>query len=114
MQVYVDTVGSPERYQEFLSTTFNDRIKFTVTKKADSLFPVVSAASIAAKVTRDTGMESWVFTEPGFTSSGPLGSGYPGGTHVLLYAEVIKVLNPPTQSVCVRERTGAAARDHSS
>ena len=46
----MDTVGSPDRYQEYLSKAFQDRIKFTVTKKADSLFPVVSAASICAKV----------------------------------------------------------------
>jgi hypothetical protein len=49
-QVYVDTVGNPERYQDYLTKAFDNRIKFTVTKKADSLFPVVSAASICAKV----------------------------------------------------------------
>jgi ribonuclease H2 subunit A len=50
MQVYVDTVGVAERYQDYLTKAFQGRIKFTVTKKADSLFPVVSAASICAKV----------------------------------------------------------------
>lgn len=77
-EVYVDTVGSPEWYENFLTTTFQNRIKFTVTKKADSLFPVVSAASICAKVTRDVGLESWSFAEQGFESTCPLGSGYPG------------------------------------
>ena len=52
-QVYVDTVGSSERYEEFLTKAFDGRIKFTVSKKADSLFPVVSAASICAKVRCD-------------------------------------------------------------
>jgi ribonuclease H2 subunit A len=51
-QVYVDTVGIAERYEEFLTQAFGGRIKFTVSKKADSLFPVVSAASICAKVRR--------------------------------------------------------------
>ena len=50
MQVFVDTVGVAERYQDYLTKAFQGRIKFTVTKKADSLFPVVSAASICAKV----------------------------------------------------------------
>jgi ribonuclease H2 subunit A len=50
VQVFVDTVGVAERYQDYLTKAFQGRIKFTVTKKADSLFPVVSAASICAKV----------------------------------------------------------------
>ena len=49
VQVYVDTVGDSERYEEKLSSLFPS-MQFTVTKKADSLFPVVSAASICAKV----------------------------------------------------------------
>lgn len=49
-QVYVDTVGDPGKYESKLTARFESRIKFTVRKKADSLFPVVSAASICAKV----------------------------------------------------------------
>ncbi|RKP14377.1 ribonuclease H-like domain-containing protein [Piptocephalis cylindrospora] len=79
-ELYVDTVGQPNAYQASLATRLPRNLKITVTKKADSLFPIVSAASICAKVTRDTIMEKWMFAEVGL---GPdvvgkaLGSGYP-------------------------------------
>lgn len=77
-EVYVDTVGDPKRYQDMLTRRFQNKIKFTVAKKADSIYPCVSAASICAKVTRDKEIEDWKYREPGFVPKGPLGSGYPG------------------------------------
>ncbi|WOL16973.1 ribonuclease H2 subunit A isoform X3 [Canna indica] len=47
-EVYVDTVGDAEKYRIKLSEKFPG-IKFVVAKKADSLYPVVSGASIVAK-----------------------------------------------------------------
>lgn len=80
----MDTVGNPERYQAKLTKVFNNRIEFTVAKKADSLYKVVSAASICAKVTRDVDLDAWQFAEPGFCATGSMGSGYPGGPCVPL------------------------------
>lgn len=79
-------------YQKYLSSVFPG-IVFDVRPKADSIFKVVSAASIAAKVTRDAWIENWIYEEvpqpnsPNNTSSSDSvaspwilaerGSGYP-------------------------------------
>ena len=45
----MDTVGDAGRYKERLSQRFPG-IAFTVCPKADAIYPIVSAASIVAKV----------------------------------------------------------------
>lgn len=74
-EVYVDTVGPPEKYEAKLQALFKD-IKITVSKKADSLFKCVSAASICAKVARDLAIRTWKWREG--TEYDNIGSGYPG------------------------------------
>lgn len=76
-EVFIDTVGDPAKYQEKLEQLFPS-LDITVSKKADALFPVVSAASIAAKVTRDRLLSEWNFTEKGLHFHKKFGSGYPG------------------------------------
>lgn len=53
-------VGDPEYYKSILVKALgNDFSTFTIEKKADAKFKVVSAASIIAKVTRDSLLRQW-------------------------------------------------------
>lgn len=69
--VFVDTVGIAEAYQRMLCGRF-PHLHIIVTKKADSKFPIVSAASIYAKTDRDR------FIVAAAKQHGRMGSGYPG------------------------------------
>jgi ribonuclease H2 subunit A len=76
-EIYIDTIGRPEVYQKKLERIW-PTIRITVAKKADSLYPVVSAASVCAKVTRDAALD--VCYEPYQQDAGAhiaWGSGYP-------------------------------------
>ncbi|KAK6639625.1 hypothetical protein RUM43_007898 [Polyplax serrata] len=63
--------------QEKLSKLFPD-CKITVEKKADSLYPVVGAASICAKVIRDNIVQHWKYGELLNITETDVGTGYPG------------------------------------
>lgn len=71
--VFVDTVGPPETYQRLLRGRF-PHLQITVTPKADAKYPVVSAASIVAKTTRD-----WSVLPENLPSGiiADVGNGYP-------------------------------------
>lgn len=73
-EIYVDTIGPPATYQAKLARIF-PTARVTVAKKADSLYPSVSAASVCAKVTRDAALE--VCAEAYGPDRGDWGSGYP-------------------------------------
>lgn len=96
-EVYLDTVGDAEKYRVKLCERFPN-IKFVVAKKADSLYPVVSGASIVAKVTRDRALRDWVLDETAENLHRNFGSGYPGdpGTKAWLADHKHSVFGFPT------------------
>ena len=78
-EIYIDTIGSPLTYQNKLSKIF-PTCSITVAKKADSIYPCVSAASVCAKVTRDAALEVCYQAYQGddiSLSTPEWGSGYP-------------------------------------
>ena len=81
-EIYIDTIGSPKVYQQKLERIF-PTTTITVAKKADALYPCVSAASVCAKVTRDAALEvcyqAWASEGAADTESAGegWGSGYP-------------------------------------
>ncbi|KNZ51148.1 ribonuclease HII [Puccinia sorghi] len=84
--IYVDTLGPPKTHQMKLEHAFPG-IKFTVCSKADSIYPIVGAASVVAKVTRDAIVSHWIHPESTHPhkrkfsededATKSLGSGYP-------------------------------------
>lgn len=72
-KIFVDTVGPPASYQAKLKGFFPG-IDITVCKKADSIYPIVSTASVVAKVTRDLNLQ-WYNCN--LLDGVTLGSGYP-------------------------------------
>lgn len=62
-EVYVDTVGNANSYAEKFRDAFPSLKKVVVAAKADSIYKIVSAASIVAKTDRDLSVSSWVFAE---------------------------------------------------
>ena len=52
-----------------------------VEAKADANYPIVSAASICAKVPRDTILNEWVFEDGNICSDRDWGCGYPSDEH---------------------------------
>ena len=74
----MDTVGDAQLYTTRLNERFPG-VKCLAKAKADRDFPIVSAASICAKVTRDRQLRDFAF-EPGLAHTGrTFGCGYPGG-----------------------------------
>lgn len=74
-EVFVDTVGPPVTYQAKLQKIFPD-VDITVAKKADSIYPIVSTASVVAKVTRDLNLQ-WYNQNHETLRGHRIGSGYP-------------------------------------
>ncbi|KAJ6222068.1 hypothetical protein RDWZM_000613 [Blomia tropicalis] len=75
-EVFLDTVGPADKYQSKLEAIFPN-IKIKVSNKADSLYKIVSVASICAKVIRDHSIKNWKFIENITYDKESYGSGYP-------------------------------------
>ncbi|KAI8078767.1 ribonuclease HII [Halteromyces radiatus] len=85
-EIYVDPVGPSISYQEKLCKYFPG-ISITVEPKADALYPIVSAASICAKVTRDQILSEWIWIEKGLNISKAFGSGYPSDPNTVTWLD---------------------------
>lgn len=80
-------MGPPARHifemRKQCGTLLSSETEVVSESKADDKYPVVSAASIIAKVTRDRLLENWEFVEnkSGLKQIGHnFGCGYPGDT----------------------------------
>jgi len=105
--VFVDTVGDPDFYKSRLVANLGpDYGNFTIEKKADAKFKVVGAASIVAKVHRDTTLKEWKWAEPTVQLDKNFGSGYPGDEncvkwYVQMHACVLSLMCKMTRFSCV-------------
>lgn len=86
--IFIDTVGDPETYKQRLTSVLGEAFgRFVIEKKADAKYKVVSAASIIAKVTRDTLLRAWQWKEQGVALDKDFGSGYPGDDTCVRWVE---------------------------
>lgn len=81
-EAYIDALGDTTKHKDRLSERFPG-VRFVVETKADATYPIVSAASIVAKVTRDRALKDFVFEEElpasGAAAGGDNGSSSSGG-----------------------------------
>ncbi len=71
-RAFIDCVGTvPENFQQHINKKLDTKCELIVEHRADNTYPVVSAASIIAKVERDRGIERLK------EIYGEIGSGYP-------------------------------------
>ena len=95
----MDTVGPSEAYQLKLETAF-PTLSFVVESKADFKYPIVGAASIAAKVTRDACLSYWTFLEKDRVKGEDesFGSGYPSGEPLEFTSGAFILIGPAFRS----------------
>lgn len=82
---YIDCVDvNPRNFKKNLEKHASQTYKLVVEHKADEKFPIVSAASIVAKVERDKTIKKLARK---YREYGELGSGYPSDTKTLKFIE---------------------------
>jgi ribonuclease HII len=105
LRIYVDAVGNPSLFTSRLAMrTGLQRSLIVVEAKADEKYPVVSAASIVAKVTRDNEIER-LRKDYGFR-----GSGYPTDRETLEWILSMYKASPENPPEFIR-RTWATLKD---
>ena len=77
-EIYIDAIGSnSQKFAELMDEMLKEKIDFNskiiARHKADSIFTVVGAASILAKVDRDRSIENY---QKDYSEFGDIGSGY--------------------------------------
>ncbi len=82
---YVDGLGPGGKlHRKRIESCLNGhRARLVVENKADARYPIVSAASILAKVTRDRAISALA------AEHGPIGSGYPGDPKTRAYVQAL-------------------------
>ena len=98
--VYADAVGNPERLADMLRATLPANVKVKVAPKADQLYPPVSAASIVAKVVRDSEIEKLRRLH------GLRGSGYPTDPETLEWIREAYARSPDNPPSFIRRSWG--------
>ncbi|XP_049851324.1 ribonuclease H2 subunit A-like [Schistocerca gregaria] len=85
-EVYVDTVGNPEKYASKIRQSFPTISNVVVSKRADALYSIVSSASVCAKVVRDQVLDRWTFSgSEALNKDRDWGSGYPSDPKTKLW-----------------------------
>ena len=96
-KVFLDTVGPADKYEAKLKALFPE-MTVKVSNKADSIYPIVSAASVCAKVIRDRVINNWKFIEPNLHfNQEDYGSGYPSGRKIIQNIKYNLVIHFQTQ-----------------
>ena len=89
-----ETVGDPDYYKsQLIRALGEDFSTFTIEKKADSKFKVVSAASIIAKVTRDSLLRLWTDETASGGTAAPAGTAPSAAGNALGMNNIIKLGN---------------------
>ena len=81
-RIICDTVGTSETYQKNIRDALggDESVEIVIESKPDDTYPIVGAASICAKVSRDHSIIEWEYVEKNMTFSRAHGCGYPGNT----------------------------------